>query len=47
MFLRNVQHTHGYNNLPIPAMDYYINGLDIQSSGRSRGGAIDMLEKFL
>ena len=30
--------THGNNNLPIPAMTYYINGLDIQNSGRARGG---------
>ena len=30
-------HTHGDNNLPIPAMAYYINDLDIQRSGRFRG----------
>ena len=31
-------YTHGDNNLTIPAMAYYINSLDIQSSGRGRGG---------
>ena len=29
--------THGYNNLAIPDMAYYINDLDIQRSGRGRG----------
>ena len=28
----------GTINLPIPAMTYYINNLDIQRSGRGRGG---------
>ena len=30
--------THGNKNLPIPAMAYYINDLDIQRSGRGKGG---------
>ena len=31
-------YTHGGNNLPIPAMAYFINDLDIQRSGRGRDG---------
>ena len=30
--------THGDNNLSIPALVYYINHLDSQSSGRGRFG---------
>ena len=30
--------THGYNNLPIPAMAYYINGLDILALGVAGAG---------
>ena len=29
-----IPYTHGNKNLPIPAMAYYINELDIQRSGR-------------
>ena len=30
-------YTHGNNNLPMPAVAYFKNTLDSQSSGRSRG----------
>ena len=36
---RNIMHdTHASNNLPIPAIAYFINNLDSQSSGHGRGG---------
>lgn len=39
MLLKNqATYGYGYNNLPIPAMAYFINDLDIQSSGHGRGG---------
>ena len=33
----NLKTTHGNNNLPIPAIAYFINNFDSQSSGRGRG----------
>ena len=40
-----VLHTHGVNNLPIPAIVYYINTLDIQlcRRGRARRGVPTIL----